>query len=1479
MDRAGDKARKYLLDRADLIGAVRLPRMAHQESAGTSVVTDILFLRKRMEGEAPAGEPWMDGTEMETEDGPVLINEYYVNHPEMVLGQVRKTGHYDDRGRRISGERGYDEPTVVSYHESPEALEADFMEAVKRLPANVLTITSKDPESIKRETAAVEFDPKVKREGALYLDDEGIVRQVVNGVGEDFFVKQNIPADQHAWFQDYIALKDAVNTARFDQFNDGFWEASLERLRQVYKTFRDTHGPILDYTLRTVKHTDEDGNPVEVQYRQFKNKGLLAHDYDSPIVTALEEITEDGEINPGSFLQDRTIGKPSQAEVKTVHDALAVSLDTHGKLNLNDISTRMGISLDEAIETLGDLIYKAPSGEWQLADEYLSGDVVKKLDEAKIAADHDKTYLRNVEALQKVIPKPLGHSQIRVILGAGWIPDKYVSKFADQVLDAGRVSYDKKTETWQVVGGNLRSGRISGQSYGTNDRSSSEILEAALNGKRIIIKRTVKDGATTRTFTDNTATEAVNDIVKRMKQEFSSWVWRDSERTQDLLGIYNRTRNNIAPRKYNGDHLSLPGVSLRYSLYDHQKRAIWRIIQSGDAYLAHSVGAGKTIEMIAAGMEMRRLGMVKRPWYIVPNHMLEQFANEFMDVYPLANVMVADKEAFHTTNRKRFIAQATLNNPDAVIITHSAFERISVRPESVQPIKDKLIDELMDALEETDKGDRIRRSQLEHRIEAVNQRFDKITGGQKDTTVPFEDTGCDFLFVDEAHNYRKLDFATNRKIKGIDPNGSRKAMDMFVKVKYLESKSPGRSHVFASGTPITNTMGELHSLMRFFMEAQMEEEGIATFDGWAATFGDSEISMEPNAAGNYENVERFSRFVNVPELMSRTRSFMDVLTSSQLGALVKRPDIKGGRPEIIVVPSTPEQTAYREGPLSERVAKSKAWKPSSEKPNNPDPMIAIIAEGRKASIDPRFFAPSISSDTPSKLNRMADEIISEYNQTRDFTFIGKDGELEARKGGAQIVFFNLGFGEGIRQRGFNARQALTERLVAAGIKRDEIAWFEDANTDAKKERVFKQVRTGEVRVIIGSAKKMGTGVNIQKRLTAMHYLDPPWYPSDFEQPQGRIVRQGNHNESVKIKLYATKGSYDETMWSMVARKQRNIDQALMGDETVRNIEDLSEASQYEMAAALASGDRRVVQLAGLNNDISRLDRLAAAHAHSQNRIRHDLEHIQRYTLPAKKERLDLLEKAREYVSEGYVSYESGNVNKRTFDRSQREDFGDCVKKAYNDTIETHAAKLKKNSEDAWNVAGVIGKINGKYDLRVNVRSIGGTVHGAELELGIGPAWFSLETGKSFGEGISASGLVQKMVNTVNRLDSNLRDQRERVKEDEIEAKRLRKAFGVPFEYEAERAEKIAEKTRLEAELVAEGVAAAQVGGHPPAENTEPDSTKFADEKLEVERKLFAMRGDMAKATYEKEEHAVSRPPEKVPGANTARRRIRTMFAP
>ncbi|MET3135114.1 N12 class adenine-specific DNA methylase [Oxalobacteraceae bacterium GrIS 1.11] len=1095
----------------------------------------------------------------------------------------------------------------------------------------------------------------------------------------------------------------------------------------------------------------------------------------------------------------RTIGNPVTRDVRSIGDALAVSLDAVGSLDLRDVASRIGLSQAETIEALDKQIYKTPEGQWQLADEYLSGDVVAKLDEAEHAVRVDPALRRNVEALKEVQPEKLGPSQISAKLGASWIPASHVNAYA-QAIEAGAVTFDPTTETWQVDGGNLRSQRRAGAEYGTAMRSPSELLEAALNSRPVKI---VGKDANQKSVTDVAATTAANEALKKIKDKFRGWVWTDTERASELVESYNKRFNNIAPRRFDGSHLTLPGVSLRYTLHPHQLRAIWRMIQTGNTYLAHAVGAGKTIEMIAAGMEQKRLGLIKKPIYVVPNHMLEQFSNEFMELYPLANIMVADDENFSAERRKAFIASATMNAPDAIIITHDAFQRVGVKEETVAPIRDALLADLEIELSETASGNdtRVRRSQLEQQIEAVTQRFDRIIGaGGKDSTIKFEDMGVDFVFADEAHVFRKLDFHTAQQIKGIDPNGSKRALDMYVKTRWLDQQRPGRSMAFASGTPVTNTMGELYTIMRFFAADELDRAGIATFDAWARQFGEVTPALEPNAAGKYELIERFAKFDNVPELMSRVRQFMDVLTSESLGALVKRPDLAGGKPRLNIVAPSAALDAYMKTQLGPRIQKSKDWKPTKEEPNNPDPIVAIITDGRFAAIDPRFFGGKLDQDGESIITTMGDKVVAGYHAGSGNVYFDKEGKPEPLKGSTQIVFYNLGFGEqSQRNRGFNSRAAFTKRLTDGGIPRAHIAWFDDANSDAKKEAIFKAMRSGKIRVLIGSAKKMGTGVNVQKRLAVLHYQDPPWFPADVEQPHGRIIRQGNQNNEVAIEWYTTKGTYQSTMWQMVARKQRFIDQAFTGDKSMRSMDDMGEASLFEQAAAVASGDPRAIQLAGLKQDVERYQRLQAAHASEQIAVRSALRGAE-WEAESAARAVVTYGNAFKAIGERFFTFTTAKVGAAEFHKMG--EFGQALKEAFNQTVAnaiTHPAAA--NARQVASLGDQLGitmegtrepqhqELTGNFELLMNVG-------GLRMQIALAPG---------MGAEIDATGLARRVVNKINGIEPELQAARRRKNGSETDVVRLRKKLGAPFEYQQEMAEKYGDLKRLEEELRQEGL--------------------------------------------------------------------------
>lgn len=1396
MDSVKDRARNYLADRADLLGAIRLPQTAFKENAGTDVVTDVIFLRKRGPGESAGGEPWTStaAITLKDKDGvdkEVRINEYFEKHPEMVLGINALEGKMYSKGEYTVKEMDGD-------------IEDHFAKATKNLPENVYRdriVAASDRAA--RDIIERDFNPKNKKEGGFYLHDDGkTVMQVKAGAGVALESQFKMTDADRVMVADYVSLRDKLKESHGAQLNDGDWEKALKALQAEYKSFVKKHGRIREYSLITRTVTNDDGQQEKVETRRYKKERLLKHDAEYSLVYALETVTDSGEIVESASLKNRTIMRPKVVTVSSVPEALVVSLDKIGRLDLNHIAEISEKPMDEVVEVLGDMIFLSPQNEtYVLADEYLSGDVVTKLEEAEIAAASDPKFRKNVEALKKVQPEPLTSKDISVGLGAPWIPFSYYNEFAQDVLGIsnGKVKYDRRIGQWTVLSDVAAQGyRSASDEWSTDKRGKNEILEAILNNRGIKITESYEVDGKKTTVTDKEGTAAANEVARKMKNEFSAWVWRDVDRAEKLLTIYNRKFNNIAPRKFDGSHLTLPGVTMKFDLYPHQKDAIWRIIQSGNTYLNHAVGAGKTFTMIAAGMEMRRIGLINKPLYVVPNHMLSQFAQEFQELYPMADVLVADEENFHTNNRKMFVAKATLNNPDAIVMTHSSFQLIKSRRENIEPVKEQFLDQMRYALETMvdEKESKMKIKKMEAMIEQAEQRFDSLIG-EGDNVVAFEDMGVDFMFVDEAHEFRKLDFTTNRQVKGIDSKGSRKSIDLYIKTLWLEKMSKGRSHVFASGTPIVNTLGEMYSLLRFFDLDGLERDGLEHFDSWANMFGEVASDYEMNSAGRYEIVERFSKFTNIPEMMARVRNFTDVLTSTQLGTRVERPDIQGGAPEIVIAPKSGDLAEYQQRVLQPRIETSKKWKPSKEQPGNPDPIINIITDGRLASIDLRFVQPGSKNNPNSKLNRYADGIIEAYSATKDNQyFLPKTDKLSSVKGGVQICFFNVGFGSEVaKNRGFDARSWVMKRFKDAGIPTAHIAWIDDYETASKKQALFKDLREGKKRILLGSARKMGTGVNVQTRLTHLHYLDPPWFPADVEQPDGRILRQGNQNKNVFIKRYATEGSYDATMWQMVARKARFIEQAWTGEKNVRSIEDVSEVSQYAMASALASGDQRVVQLVGLQADVSRLETLRVAHNENQFKLSRDLRSSNSEALRLTG-KLDDYKAARkkfpEYITAGSLQ---GRIDGKVYEKSV--ELNDAISKKIRGMVVDGSDKLKsiKKTEVAdINGAKILIETNSWNALNISI-SLGENI---EFFFNQTPA-----TLKNLDEAIEIN-FTTRSLNTINKIPSEISSLERDIENKKAEIVRIKKRIGAKFEYERELNEKFTEMKRLEKELEDEG---------------------------------------------------------------------------
>lgn len=1214
MDKKTDKARAYLGGRADLIGAIRLPQTAFQKNAGTEVVTDVMFLRKKVPGEAqfPEAKAWLGVAEVQTDKGPALINEYFANHPEMVLGKHSLAGSMYSKN----------EYTVLP---NEGDIEAQFAAAVENLPADIYQATGDS--ALAAKVREIDFNPKAQKEGNYYLSDAGVLMQREGGVGVR---SDDKPAATVEIVKSFIKLRDALKQAHYDQLNNGAWEDSLAALQKEYRAFVKKHGNILQNKAfeRATKRVDEEtGEEVAdtVTWRRFDLLNKINDDPDYTLVEALEVLNEEtGEITESKFLTERVLAKQEPPRVVTPHDSLLSVLNDVGRVDMPLIAERLGITQDQAIEALGTAVYESPSSGWQMADEYLSGNVKKKLQEAKEAAKADRRFNRNVEALTSAQPSPVPPADITPALGMSWIPANVYEQFLQEKTGVkASVDFSPHTKKWTVT---AQSGWQSARAtvdWGTMDRNAADILDHALTGRPIRITRTQGKGDTKTTVFDAAATEAANQKLKQMRDAFAEWIWQDGARTDTLTRTYNDTFNTIVSRSFDGRHLTMPGASTTIKVFDHVKRGAWRIIQAGNSYLAHAVGSGKTWQMVISAMEQKRLGLINKPMMVVPNHMLQQFAREWQQLYPAARLMVADEKNFHTNNRRRFVSRVALSDLDGVIITHSAFKLLDLDPAFKRKMIEQELTLLRTALAEVEgEGERSPKVRdIQNRIEKMEQKLEAAMSSEgKDKNVRFDQLGVDMLYVDEAHEFRKLAFTTQRQVKGIDSSGSDRAFDLFMKTRWLEEKKPGRSLVMASGTPVTNTLAELYSVQRFMAPQVLEDRGIPDFDSWAAMFGQENTEIEADAAGKYSPVTRFTKFVNVPELTQMFREFADVLTSDHLAKMLgdKRPKVKDGSRKLEITPQTADYTTYK-AELAARLEASRAWKPSPDEPNNPDPIIKIIGDGRLAAIDMRFIWPDLPSDPNSKLNKMLDGVIEVYKRTADIQYRAKStekdaegndipGEIEPDLGGAQMVFSDLGFGAGVAQnRGFNARAWAEKRLRDAGIPAKHIAFMSDHKKSTAKLKLFQDVNAGRVRILFGSSKNMGTGVNAQQRLVALHHLDTPWYPADLEQREGRIIRQGNKNPNVEIYAYSTKGSYDTVMWQMLTSKQRFIDQALSGDSSVRSIDDLTEASQFQIATAMTAGDPRAIQLAGIKADIEKLQRLFRAHEETRAKLRRDYE--------------------------------------------------------------------------------------------------------------------------------------------------------------------------------------------------------------------------------------------------------------------------------
>ncbi|QCL98418.1 Eco57I restriction-modification methylase domain-containing protein [Agrobacterium tumefaciens] len=1209
MDKADSSAREHIAKTADLIAAIRLPEGSFRADAGTDVVVDILFFRRRKVAEPEGNLSWLDTDEIRPatqDEGAIRVNRWFAQHPEFVLGTHALT----------AGPFG---ETYTCLPRDSEDLAAALSAAVHLLPegryAGEPTEIDLDLEDATDDSPRDLPVGRHIREGSFFVDNARGLMQVIDG--EPVAVKarkgrsaDGIPEKHIRIIQKLIPVRDAVREVLKAQELDRPWKDLQVKLRIAWSSFVRDFGPI-NHTTVSITEDPETGETRESHRRP--NLQPFADDPDCWLVASIEDYDlENDTAKPGAIFTERVISPPAPPVITSAADALAVVLNERGRVDLDHIAELLHRDPEDVVTELGSAIFRDPAdGSWQMADAYLSGHVRDKLKVAEAAAGLDPAYEPNVSALTAVQPVDLRPSDITARLGAPWIPAGDVVAFVKEMMGTDiRIHHMPELASWTVDARQLGYLAAGTSEWGTDRRHAGELLSDALNSRVPQIFDTIRDGDSEKRVLNVVDTEAAKEKLHKIKAAFQRWIWSDPDRTDRLARVYNDRFNNIAPRKFNGDHLNLPGASGAFVLYGHQKRGIWRIISSGSTYLAHAVGAGKTMTMAAAIIEQRRLGLIAKAMQVVPGHCLAQAAREFLALYPTARILVADETNFSKDKRARFLSRAATATWDAIIITHSAFRFIGVPSVfEQQMIHDEL--ELYETLLlKVEDEDRVSRKRLERLKEGLQERLEALST-RKDDLLTIAEIGVDQIIVDEAQEFRKLSFATNMStLKGVDPNGSQRAWDLYVKSRFIETINPGRALVLASGTPITNTLGEMFSVQRLMGHPALIERGLHEFDAWASTFGDTTTELELQPSGKYKPVSRFASFVNVPELIAMFRSFADVVMPADLREYVKVPAISTGRRQIVT--SKPTQAfKHYQMVLAERI------KAIEEREGPPQPgddiLLSVITDGRHAAIDLRLVDADHDNEADNKLNNLISNAFNIWKATEGSTYLRHDGKSFELPGAAQMIFSDLGTISVEKTRGFSAYRWIRDELIRLGVPASEIAFMQDFKKSAAKQRLFGDVRAGRVRFLIGSSETMGTGVNAQLRLKALHHLDVPWLPSQIEQREGRIVRQGNQHDEVDIFAYATEGSLDATMWQNNERKARFIAAALSGDTSIRRLDDIGEgqANQFAMAKAIASGDQRLMQKAGLEADIARLERLRAAHIDDQHAVRRQIRDAER----------------------------------------------------------------------------------------------------------------------------------------------------------------------------------------------------------------------------------------------------------------------------
>lgn len=1189
MDKQSPEVRKYIAQRAELLGAIRLPNNAFKANAGTEVVSDIIFLQKR-DRSIDIEPDWVHLGE--NEDG-FSINQYFIDNPEMVLGrQTSESTQYGRQDFTVAPIEGAD-------------LAAQLRYAIQNIGGKYEAAELPDLGENETIQDTIPADPNVKNYSYAVVDGEVYYRE--NSV----MVKPSLNATAKERVKGMAELRDCVHRLidlQMWESDDVSIRAEQQKLNRLYDRFTEKYGLI-----------NSRGNAL-----------AFADDSSYYLLCSLEMLDDEDKTKlkgKADMFTKRTIRqRQSVTSVDTAAEALALSIGEKARVDMAYMSQLTGKSEDDIIDELNGVIFLDPVyGDWQTADEYLSGNVRQKLREAENAAVDSPGYLPNVEALRAAQPKDLDASEIEVRLGATWIDKKYIQQFMFELLEPPlyarrslEVNYSEFTAEWNISGKNsIPYNDINARmTYGTDCANAYKILEDTLNLRDVRIYDTVRDadGKEKRVLNSKETTLA-QQKQQAIKEAFRDWIWRDPDRRRELVQLYNERFNSTRPREYDGRHLIFPGMNPEITLREHQRNAIAHDLYGGNTLLAHEVGAGKTFEMIAAAMEGKRLGLCQKSLFAVPNHLTEQWASEFLRLYPSANILVATKKDFETRNRKKFCARIATGDYDAVIIGHSQFERIPVSRERQERLLQEQIWEIEDGISElkASRAERFTIKELERTKKNLVAKLQKLhDAARKDDVVTFEQLGVDRLYVDEAHSFKNLFLYTKmRNVAGLSTTDAQKSSDMLLKCRYIDEITHGKGVTFATGTPISNSMTELYTMMRYLQHDMLKRNSLTHFDCWASAFGETTTAIElaPEGTG-YRARTRFAKFFNLPELMNLFREAADIKTADQLNLPTPTPVYHNE----VSQPTALQKQMVQE--LSERAAKVHAGSVDASTDN----MLKITSDGRKLGLDQRVINPDLPDDPGSKVNRCVDNIHR----------IWQDGQADKL---TQLVFCDLSTPKGkaaqsgrIAAKGtdnpelhaleaaieaeagpeeppFTIYDDIREKLVSRGIPREQIAFIHEANTEVRKKELFAKVRSGQVRVLMGSTFKMGAGMNVQDRLVALHDLDCPWRPGDLEQRSGRIIRQGNRNKEVHIYRYVTESTFDAYLWQTVENKQKFISQIMTSKSPVRSCEDIDEAAlSYAEIKALCAGDERIREKMDLDVDVARLRLMKANHQSQQYRL-------------------------------------------------------------------------------------------------------------------------------------------------------------------------------------------------------------------------------------------------------------------------------------